>query len=228
MFGLPWWWLLGVVVVAGGMVLALTWRHLQRPVRFTGVHVVIGAVALGLLFGSVVYVSHLNREGLAEQREERLRENTALLVRLIKLESPSAADLARLSREALRVCARTAECREQFTATVRRVLTVTEGQIVPAPPRRKTRRQLTTPRPAIDGRPGAPGLRGPRGRSVVGPRGPQGLRGPPGKAGDSVDSAVVDGLDNRLAGLEQKVGGLLTGLCTSNLATLLNLLRICG
>lgn len=178
-----------------------------------------------MLFGSVVWVSHLNRESLDRQRaaltaaEFRRVESEILTKREIrdianrqaKLEAPTKAELARRSREALMACGRSAQCRASFTRVVNRVLRIEDGRLVPIPPRRGDRGTQPAERdePAMEPRqPGVPGR--------PGQPGPQGPPGTAGRAGRDVDSSVVDLLDNRLADVERGLGAVLARLPALN------------
>lgn len=218
-------------VLAGVVVFPVAWvvlrrralvEHLARPVQFTVGHVALFGLLLGLLFGSVVWVSHLNRESLDRERAARTaaefrrveseiltkREIRDIANRQAKLEAPTKAELARRSREALMACGRSSQCRASFTRVVNRVLRIEDGRLVPIPPRRGDRGTQPAEReqPAMT----------PRQPSVPGQPGPQGPQGPTGRAGRDVDSTVVDLLDNRLADVEQGLGAVLARLPVLN------------
>lgn len=251
-FGIPWW-VAAPVTLALLLVAALNREALRtyfgRSVVFTVGHIATGAFLMGMLFAIVVNVSHLNRESLGRDRDERLQQNNALIRRLIKLESPTTAELARLSQNALRVCSRTAECRAAFTATVNRVLTVTSGRIVPAPGGQGS--GPASPRPDVVRPRPAPAPRQPLPAPVpVRPVQPS----PDRRISEAlqrlqvverrvaalqerrpVDSTALKTIDNTVRALEQTVGvltgrvnGLLQGLCAPAVARLLNLLRLCA
>lgn len=197
-------------------------RYISVPVVFTRGHVALGGMLLGLLFGTVVYVSHLNRESLQRERAERTgaefrrveaeiltrNEIREIAMRQAKLEAPSRGELARRSRAALAACGRSSTCRTSFTRVVNRVLRIEGGKLVPIPPQRG---DVGSP-PAEGGSPRLPpkSSPGPAGRDgAAGPAGPAGRDGKPGR---SVDSGILDGLDNRLHDVEAGLASVLNRL----------------
>lgn len=177
-------------------------------------------------------VGFIARERYAEQ-ERRANITRAEVKRLAE---PEVDDIIRLLRIFYRECSQKTrkgeECRRQYIQTITRIVRVRGNAIVPAPGGGPQPQQPSAPRsgPAgargVGGTPGRDGVRGPRG--FRGPSGPTGPQGAAGRAGADVNSAVVDGLDNRLAAVERGLGSLLQGLCAPAIARLLNLLRLCG
>lgn len=218
--------------------------HLAKPVVFTVGHMVLGAVFMGLMFGTVVYVSHLNRESLLKEREARVQAEFKAIHRQIltdgqiatiaqtqaRLASPTDQEIARRSRQALNACSRSMACRQRFTQVVSRVLRIENGRFVPAPGGR-----------GIDNRRPAPGVPSPQGEqrppkvvTIPGPKGMDGRPGRDGVAGKDIDSAALARVDTTLAALEQglaglggQVQGIVSALCVPALRPLLGVLRLC-
>lgn len=196
--------------------------YLRRPVIFTRGHVVVFGALLGLtIAGLIVFVyfgiqsaaDGLERDQLTQQQVRRLAARTA------------AQELER--------CSRTERCRRDFASTVNRIIRVERDRVVAAPPGRRPEPRRAQSPFASRAPPTTPGRRGPQGRPGApgesGLPGPRGDTGPQGRAGQvgTVDSGILDGIDNRLGSLEGKLSGLLDVLCAPGLAKLLNLLRIC-
>lgn len=197
-------------------------ERLARPVILTrgSLGVLMALVGIGL--AATIVTSALNRRELSKEREARLEAVTAQLTdradlmrvkrdleryarRQAALASPSTRELARRSRMALVACARSASCRTSFTRVVNQVLRVSPGgQLVPAPP--PLDRDGETGR-APQNTPSAPPP--PPSAAVPGEQGPQGPPGQSGRPGRDVDSSIVDGLDNRVADLEQGLARIL-------------------
>lgn len=202
-----------VAAVAGGLAFLFRHRlraHLAQPVVFTVGHIALGGLLVGLMFGSVVLVSHLNRVELNKDREAQSRKNfnalqsqiltrtqvAAIGKRLIDLATPSNAERNRRNLVALKSCVMSHECRKLLTTIVVRTLRVE----TPTPGATNTRTIVIA------------GKRGP-----AGPPGPQGLPGTSGRDGSrggdgknaGVDSGLLDGIDNRLSDLEHGLGNVL-------------------
>lgn len=225
---------------AVSLALWLNRRRLMRDydtrVEFTKGRVMIRDAIMGtMLVGMVLFVGW-SIDKLDEERDARLRAETEQLVTMDRLDSaerdlrryarfiaPNERDILVLFRRYRIACSRSAECRRQFAASINRVLRVQNNRIVPAPGSDRATPPAVEPRPSI---PATPGARGPQG--FRGPPGPAGPRGETGRAGADVNSALVDGLDNRLAAVERGLGSLLQGLCAPGIARLLSLLRLCG
>lgn len=203
-------------VASGGLAFLLRHRlraHLHQPVVFTVGHIAAGGLLVGLMFSSVVLVSHLNRVELNKDREAQSRKNFDTLqsqiltrtqvadigTRLIALATPSNAERNRRNLVALKSCVMSNECRKLLTTIVVRTLRVETP--VPGPTSSRTI--------VIKGKRGPAGPSGP-----PGPQGPAGTSGHDGSRGGDgkdagVDSGLLDGIDNRLSDLERGLGNVL-------------------
>lgn len=196
----------------------------NRPVILKAKHLRLAAALIGAMFMFVIITSHLNRESLKKERQARVnhdieslqdrtltkRQVAGIAQAMIMLARPSDAERNRRNLKALMSCQRSVECSGRLTTIVERTLRVRI-------PVKGTSSSKTI---VVAGKPGP-----------VGPRGPQGLPGKDGRNGGAgrngtdgtVDSALVDGLDNRVADLEGalaaivnrlgSVQGLLIALC---------------
>lgn len=205
-------------MVLGALLVGVLFRHslrahLRQPVAFTVGHIALGGLLMGLLLGSVVYVSHLNRVELGKERQARVDEAfrtlqsqiltrtqvAAIGERLISLATPTNAERNRRNLVALKSCVMSEQCRRLLTTIVVRTLRVE----TPVKGATNTRTIVIQ---------GKRGLAGP-----VGAQGPQGLPGTSGRDGGtggngkdgSVDSGLLDGIDNRLSDLERGLGNIL-------------------
>lgn len=205
-------------VALGALLVGVLFRHslrahLRQPVAFTVGHIALGGLLMGLLLGSVVYVSHLNRVELGKERQARVDEAfrslqsqiltrtqvAAIGERLISLATPTNAERNRRNLVALKSCVMSEQCRRLLTTIVVRTLRVE----TPVKGATNTRTIVIQ------------GKRGPAG--PAGAQGPQGLPGTSGHDGGtggngkdgSVDSGLLDGIDNRLSDLERGLGSIL-------------------
>lgn len=188
-------------VVAGPL---RTWAH--RPVLLRRGHLLALAVALTVPACTAMLVSLAGRIKLDRQiRDSAVTRRD--VDRLIVAAAPTTAEQLRKINHALKTCAADAGCRGEFVRTVNRVVRDSSGGLIrPAP---------HPPAPARPVHPAPPPrtttvvIKGPRGK-----QGPPGTIGPPGKpgaAGESagtLNSALLDGIDNRVDGLEQTVVAL--------------------
>lgn len=212
--------LIGAAAVAIGLVVVLSVA--AGPLRTWGNHsigilrrrhLVVFAVALTLPACTAMVVSLAGRVKLNDE----IRARVAIDTRRIRDDQITRAQVAgiaqtqamllrptlkeRLRRinEALKACAEHETCRVEFVRTVNRIVRSPAGSsFTVAPPKGLTRPPAPAPPP-------------PRTIVVPGPpaaAGKDGRDGKDGRPGKSVDSAVVDGLDNRIAGVEGLVQGL--------------------
>lgn len=146
-------------------------------------------------------------------------EVAAIARRVFRIESPTRAQFNEQLFNALKRCAGYKPCLDLFVAT--------------APPGARGPRGPRGPqgRPGANGTDGkgSTGPQGRPGRTVRGPRGIPGRNGSDGKNAPAatLDSKIVDGLENRIADLEAAGRGLLSAVCNPALRPLLGLLRIC-
>lgn len=205
---LGYWWIL-VGAVLAGWVLVL-WLHRKeihanmnqpmRPLKRRDFAVFGGLV--GLAIALAIIIGALARESLRAEREARVNADIASLQdrtltrqqvagisqAMIRLAMPTNAERNRRNLRALQSCVKSGECRTLLTKIVVRTL---------AP--------KTVPGAAstviVKGKPGP---RGPQGLpGPAGPAGRDGTHGRDGKPGGAVDSNIIDGVDNRVASLEQ-------------------------
>lgn len=207
------------VLLAGLLVLWLNRVHCQRwwhsRVILTNGTLSILTGLIGAAIAVSIVTSHLNRESLSKERRDRVAKDIASLQdrtltkrqvagiaqTVLMLARPSNAERNRRNLEALKTCVRSERCQKLLTQIVVRTLNV---KTVPRPTRTSSRTLV------VQGKPGKTGARGPQG--VPGPAGRDGLDGIAGKPGGpgSVDSNVVDGLDNRVADLETALQSLVS------------------
>jgi hypothetical protein len=184
----------------------LPWWH--EPIVTKRWHLYVGAltgslaivVALGFNFAQREANKRqdaASREALAGRILDRqeiagIAQAQALLLR------PSNAERNRRNLVALQSCVKSGECRKLLTHIVVRTL---EPTMVPGTGSSRTKTIVIRGKQGPAGPQGAqgvPGATGTAGRDGVGRPGAPGKPGGPG----SVDSNLVDGLDNRVAGLE--------------------------
>lgn len=159
---------------------------------------------VGLAVASSILVGAYARDQLQDERDARTAADIASLAdrtltrkqvadisnAMIRLARPTNAERNRRNLRALRDCVKSGECRRRLTDIVVRTLA---PNMVPG----------TGPKVIVKGK---PGTRGPQG--LPGPAGPAGKDGTDGRTGKpggtgAVDSNIIDGVDNRVAGLEQ-------------------------
>jgi hypothetical protein len=219
---LRWVLVIGATVIAAGLVIWLLRKELvrgwDRPVQFTKGRVMVRDAIMGGMLVAVIGFALWSVDRLNTEREARLDAELAQVVTKQRLEAverrtrayarflaPSERDVLEIVRRYRRICARSAECRRDFAASINQVLRVENSRIVPAPqgsrpaPRPKGGAVNPVPRPAPP----------PKIIPQQGPPGKPGPQGPPGPAGRDVDSALVDGLENRIADLERGLQALL-------------------
>lgn len=210
-FALPhlgrWWLVIGAVFAAGLFVLWLNRQQIRtrlaQPMRPTthGDFLVFAAL-IGAAVALSIIVGALARDSLRQEREARVSADIASLQdrtltrqqvagisqAMIRLAMPTNAERNRRNLRALQACVKSGQCRTLLTRIVVRTLK----------PMRGGDRTLV-----IRGQPGRTGPRGPQG--LPGPSGKDGQAGRVGKQGGTggVDSNVIDGVDNRVADLEQ-------------------------
>lgn len=212
MFALPhfgrWWFLVGAVFVAWILVLWLHRHHVRASMRevvtLTRGHLTIFAALIGFTVALSIIVGALARDSLRTEREQRVQADIASLQdrtltrqqvagiaqAMIKLTSPSDTERNRRNLEALQACVKSGECRRLLTTIVVRTL---------QPKTTKGAAKTIVVK-------GQPGPRGPQG--LPGPAGQNGTNGQDGQAGKqggtgTVDSNILDGVDNRVADLEK-------------------------
>jgi hypothetical protein len=185
----------------------LPWWH--EPIVTKRWHLYVGA-----LTGSLAIVVALGFN--FQQREANARQDAAaraaLAARILDRQEiasiaqaqaillrPSNAERNRRNLVALKSCVRSGECRKLLTTIVVRTLepTMVPGAKGSRPVKTIVIRGKQGP-VGPQGAQGVPGAAGSAGRDGVGKTGAPGKPGGPG----TVDSNVVDGLDNRVAGLE--------------------------
>lgn len=210
--------LIGIAVVALGAAVVWMmfagplagWAHHPIGVLCRG-HLVVLAIALTIPACLAMVVSLAGRVKL--NREIRQSQVTRADVRrLVKFTQPTQAEQLRRIGAAIDECAGSATCRRKFVRTVNRIVRVTGESIVPAPAKGKPmpRRQRTVvvhekPKTVTVIQPSPPAPGAPQ-------DGKDGKDGKDGRAGKDVDSAVLDGLDNRLANVEDLTQTLVGGL----------------
>jgi hypothetical protein len=227
-------WLIVPMVGAALAVVMVIWlarrvllAHFQTPVTFTKGHVYQRDLLMGLAVATAIVTSAVNRHQVVKEREARVQAEfrhvqDSILTRneikhltneLIRQARPSDAERNRRNLKALMSCQRSRECQRQLTRIVVRTLRVETP----------VKGRVTSKTVVIEGKRGPVGPRGERG--APGPAGAAGVPGRAGKPGGpgSVDSNIVDGLDNRVADLERalqavlgRLGplqGLVTALC---------------
>lgn len=200
-------------------------------------HLVIFAVMAALPACGAMVVSLAGRVKLNNEIRDRISEDTSRLKRdqltvdrvagiaqaQARLERPSERELLLRVNRALKACASDAGCRVAFVQTVNRIIRSPAGRSftvappdmpVVAPPEPTppvTQTVVVPPPPATPGKAGA--------------QGPQGPSGAPGKP---VDSAILDGLDNRLVDVEHGLARVVSALCVPALVRLLHLIGVCA
>jgi hypothetical protein len=199
------------VLLAIVLVLWLNRAHckhwFEAPVILTRGTLSIIMFLVGMAVMTAIVTSHLNRESLKHERQARVAKDIAslndrLLTKrqvagiaqaMIALVRPTMAERNRRNLTALKTCVQSNECRKLLTTIV--VQTI-DPRIVIGKPSSRTRTIV------IEGKPGPGGPRGPQG--LPGPAGKDGRNGGNGRNGTdgSVNSSIVDGLDNRVADLE--------------------------
>jgi hypothetical protein len=219
------WWTIPIagIILAVGVTGWLNRRTLkpyfERPVVLTRGHTALYTGLVGLAIASTIITSAVNRKELGKERDARLKTVTAQLVTMDRLDraerdlkryarllAPSEQDVLEVVRRYRRICARSAACRRDFAASINQVLRVENSRIVPAP-------QDARPAPAPQSNGGASPFPRPAPPpeiiTVPGPQGKPGPQGPRGEPGRNVDSALVDGLENRIADVEKGLRALL-------------------
>jgi hypothetical protein len=199
------------ILLAGLLVLWLNRAHCKRwwhsRVILTNGTMSILTGLIGFAVATAIIASHLNRESLKHERQDRvnadiksLRDRTltraqvaSISQAMIMLMRPSNAERNRRNLVALKTCVRSQRCQKLLTQIVVRTLHV---RTIPGPTKTSSRTIV------IQGQRGKTGPRGPRG--LPGPSGRDGRNGTMGRNGSSgsVDSSIVDGIDNRVADLE--------------------------
>jgi hypothetical protein len=116
-----------------------------------------------------------------------------------RLAQPSTREQLRRINRALMVCASHGSCRQAFVRTVNKIIRSPAGRLFTPAPKDGSVPPPPTKTIIVQGTPGKTGAPGQNGRD-----GQAGLNGKQGGPG-SVDSNIIDGLDNRVASLE---GGL--------------------
>lgn len=201
----------------------LIWFHC--PVVTKRWHLILGALA-GSLAICLALVFNFQQRSDNQARDIRARaalrdqilthaEVAGIAQAIVALARPSDAERNRRNLKALMSCQRSPECSGKLTTIVERTLKVRI-------PLKGATSQRTVVRVGKRGPVGPPGPAGP-----VGPAGQDGVghQGNPGKPGGpgTIDSNVVDGLDNRVADLESALAavvsridslqGLISALC---------------
>jgi hypothetical protein len=197
--------LVGLLVLWLNRVHCKRWWH-SRVILTNGTMSILTGL-IGAAIAVAILTSHLNRESLKHERDIRAAKDIASLrdrtltkqqvagisQAMIMLMRPSNAERNRRNLVALKTCVRSERCQKLLTQIVVRTLNV---KTIPEPTKASSRTIV---------------IQGQRGRT--GPRGPQGLPGPSGRDGrngtmgrngssGSVDSNLVDGIDNRVADVE--------------------------
>lgn len=236
---MPWWAIPPVVLALGaGLIVFLARDRIRErgicPVEWQRKDLWIRDGILGTALVAAIVVGMFARERLNTEREARVKAEIGALERdqltrqqvagiaqaQAQLLTPTNRERLRENLEAIRVCGRSMKCRRNFAGLIRTVFIVRNGEIIAAPPKGQ-------PRPAPPPASHVPVVTPPpKVIPIPGDDGADGAPGKDGRAGKDVDSAIVDGLDNRIHDLEQglaallgKVGGLLGRLCS--------LLRLC-
>lgn len=204
-------------------ILMVAHRHrlgLTEPVILRRGHLFVAAVALVVVGGFAMTVSLIGRHNLNLERDARLEvslQGRTTQAQLDALEARLEQDRMRGERKLRRTfnqristslqeikdCGRSGKCRVGFARLIRTVVRAdpATGDIVPAPPRRGPP-IVVAPRPVVP----------PKVVTVPGPAGKDGRDGKDGvngKPGEPVDSALLDGLDNRLADVEHGLAQVL-------------------
>jgi hypothetical protein len=215
--------LIGGGVLAAGLVVWLLRRELVRDwdaiVTFTKGRIMTRDALQGLTLVVMAIFVIWSIDRLNDLRESRLDAELAQVVTKQRLDAverrtrayarflaPSERDVLEIVRRYRRICARSAQCRRDFAASINQVLRVENSRIVPAP-------QDARPAPAPQSNGGASPFPRPAPPpeiiTVPGPQGKPGPQGPRGESGRNVDSALVDGLENRIADVERGLQALL-------------------
>lgn len=211
-----------------------TWA--SHPVLLRRGHLIALAVAMTLPACTAMVVSLAGRVKLDGEIRSRLAEDTARITQdqltrdqiagiaqaQAQLLQPSTREQLRRINMALRTCASHASCRVAFVQTVNRIVRSPAGRSFTVAPPKTTMvvppspvapvtvtKTIVVPAPAVI--PGKPGK--------------DGAAGAPGK---DVNSALLDGLDNRLADVEQRLGRVVSALCVPALVRLLKLVGVCA
>jgi hypothetical protein len=183
-------------------------RHLRRRVEPTVGHYALLGLLIGLVGASTIVIGALALNEFQHQREARVMDQLAFtatksdvaklkrdLQAYARAQAPTDREIADAVVYRLKVCLRTPVCHGQVVRLINRVVRITNNRIVPAPANGTP--AAPGPAPArtiiVQGKPGKPGRDGAPGTP--------GRAGKPGGAG-TVDSNIVDGLDNRIADLE--------------------------
>jgi hypothetical protein len=214
-----------------------TWA--SHPVLLRRGHLIALAVAMTLPACTAMVVSLAGRVKLNSEIRTRLAEDTARITQdqltrdqiagiaqaQARLLQPSTREQLRRINMALRTCASHSSCRVAFVQTVNRIVRSPAGRsFTVAPPKAAVvapppaaapvtvTKTVIVPAPAaVPGKPGKPGR--------------DGAAGAPGK---DVNSALLDGLDNRLANVEQGLARVVQALCVPALLKLLKLVGVCA
>jgi hypothetical protein len=210
-FDLPhlgrWWILVGAILAGWLLVLWLNRKQIHanmnqpmRPLKrrdFAAFAALVGlTAALTLIIGAVA------RDSLRSEREARVAADISSLQdrtltrqqvagisqAMIRLAMPTNQERNRRNLRALQACVKSGQCRTLLTRIVVRTLKPTKGG---------DRTLVIKGKPGPRGPQGLPGPAGPAGED-----GANGRAGKPGGAG-AVDSNIIDGVDNRVASLEQ-------------------------
>lgn len=204
-----WWILVGAVFAGWMLVLWLNRKQIRtnmdqpmRPLKRRDFALFAGLV--GLSIALAIIIGALARDSLRTEREQRVNADIASLQdrtltrqqvagisqAMIRLAMPTNAERNQRNLRALRDCVKSGECRTLLTKIVVRTLA---PHTVPG----ATRTVIVKGKPGPRGPQGLPGPAGPAGKD-----GTDGRTGKPGGAG-AVDSNIIDGVDNRVASLEQ-------------------------
>lgn len=208
----------------------------QHPVLLRRGHLIALAVAMTLPACTAMVVSLAGRVKLNTEIRSRLTEDTTRLQReqltsnqiagiaqtQARLLQPSTREQLRRINMALKTCASHSSCRVAFVQTVNRIVRSPAGRsftvappkaaVVPPPP---AAAPVTVTKTVIVPAPAA----------IPGKPGKDGAAGAPGK---DVNSALLDGIDNRLANVEQGLARVVQSLCVPALLKLLKLVGVCA
>jgi hypothetical protein len=181
-------------------------------------HLLLAGVALVVVGSASMAVALAGRIKLYEaiRTQQITRGDVDAIAReQARLAQPSVKEQLRRIGMALDTCAGSSACRRKFVRTVNRVIRVTEGgTLQPRGARPLRSPQIPVPRSARPRAPSVTVIRPPVPPAVAVP-GPAGKDGAPGKTGPrgpagTVDSAILDGVDDRLSDVEHGLASLLS------------------